>query len=206
MILYSKPVVDQVLFNRHYNTFKEIAAARHTCDYSEAIEKFRLSYQQFENDLNRIPEHVIINRNARLASWIYKIQHGYKSLTTTFENVIYTNHGIADKVYRYCKEYATVFNIDMDHHSIDVDDDIFMLDVPEREAIDIEARHKKDILDLKEVVREELDVDYAYMINNIKKAVKIFNQNSQPNFDDYKIMHACENAVGSCVQIVNINM
>lgn len=206
MILYSKPVVDQVLFNRHFDIFNEIAAARHLSDQTEAVEKFRRNYQQFENDLNRIPKHVIINRNARLASWIYKIQHGYKSLTTTFENVVYTNHGIADKVYRYCKEYATVFNLDLDHHSIDIDDDVFMLDVPEREAIDIEARHKKDILDLKEIVHEELDVDYAYMINNIKKAVKIFNQNSQPDFDDSGILRACAHAVGACVQIVNINM
>ena len=204
MILYSKPVVDQVLFNRHYNTFKEIVSACHGFDYREAVEKLRLSYQQFENDLNRIPEHVIINRNARLASWIYKIQHGYKSLTTTFENVVYTNHGLKDKVYRYCKEYATVFNLDLDHHSIDVDDDIFMLDVPEREAIDIEARHKKDILDLKEIVHEELNVDYAEIINDIKKAVKIFNQNSQPDFGDPKIVNTCTHAVGSCVQIINM--
>lgn len=202
MILYSKPIVDQVLFNRHYNTFKEIAAA----PYAVSFEKFRLSYQQFENDLNSIPEHVIINRNARLALWIYKIQHGYKSLTTTFENVVYTNHGIEGKVYRYCREYATVFNIDLDHHSIDVDDDIFMLDVPEREAIDIEARHKKDILDLKDIVREELDVYCAEIVNHIKKAVKIFNQNSQPDYNDYKIKHACENAVGVCALIANYNM
>lgn len=201
MILYSKPTVEK-FFNKYHDTFKEIVTARHDFYNTEAIEKFRLSYQQFEADLNIIPEHVIINRNARLALWIYKIQHGYKSLTTTFENVVYTNHGIVDKVYRYCQEYATIFNLDLSSHSIDVDDDILMLDIPEREAIDIEARHKKDIIDLKEIVREELDADYTAIINNIKKAVKIFNENSQSNLGDPKILNICSYAVGSCIKIV----
>ena len=207
MILYSRPTVEK-FFNEHCDTFKEIVSARHDFDDTEAIEKLRLSYQQFENDLNRIPEHKIINRNAHLASWIYKIQHGYKSSTMSYDNIVYTNHGLADKVYRYCKEYITVFNLDLDNHSIDIDDDILMLNVSEREAIDIEAQHKKDILDIKEIVHEELDTDYSFTINNIKKAVKILNENPQPNlddpniFDDPKIMNVLSYAVGSCVRIM----
>ena len=202
MILYSKPLVDQVLSN-YRDQFRKITDTLRNGDYNTAIEELRLSYKDFEADINSIPEHKIINRNACLSSWIYKKQNR-KSLTMTFENVVYTNHGLEGKVYRYCKEYATCINLDLSNKLMHIDDDILMLDVTEREAIDIEARHKKDILDLTEVVRDELDFYCSHIINDMKKVIKVFNDNPQPDFNDPKIMHICTSAVRACAQVADL--